>query len=207
MSLQAPLNRWVLRADLPPVDVYLGHALSHDDAEFFARHPWPLLVVGEPSGEVLSRIRRPETIIEEAGGTEEIDLSMALLAAASLDDFVLPIRTKRQGPGNRVSVGRASDADLVLLHQSVSRYHADISWGADKEHCFLTDLGARNGTFVDDLQISENGRVEIYGGAVLRFGQVSGRFYTPASFLAWLRGGAQRSGGAPTDWPADRDGA
>lgn len=194
----------MLRPELPPLDVYLGHALSHDEEEFFRRHPWPLLIVGEPSPEVLKRIRRPETIIREASGTEEIDLNVALLAAASLDDLVLPIRTKKQGGfSNRVSIGRAADADVVLLHQSVSRYHAELSWGADKETCVLTDLGARNGTFVDELQVSANGRVEVYGGAIIRLGQVAGRFYTPKSFRTWLMNGAPRSGGAPSDWPSD----
>jgi len=54
------------------------------------------------------------------------------------------------GP-NRALVGRASDADVVLPFEEVSRRHALI-WRADNQ-VWIEDLGSANGTEVDGLRI------------------------------------------------------
>jgi len=192
----------MLRPDLAPLDAYLGDAMSLDEAQFLERYPWPVLVIPEPSDDVLQRIRRPETVIQEAGQTmtSEIDMSLAM-TGASLDALCLCARPKRGPASNRVSIGRSPDADLVLLDESVSRFHAELSWGASKEACVLTDLGAKNGTVLDGVQLAPHVRADLFPGAALTFGQVSVRFYSPKSFLRWLLQGAPRSGAAPKQWP------
>lgn len=52
---------------------------------------------------------------------------------------------------NRASIGRASDADVVVPHDDVSRKHALIY----REHgqTWLRDLSSANGTFVDGSRI------------------------------------------------------
>ena len=51
-----------------------------------------------------------------------------------------------------VVVGRASDADVVVDDPGASRRHARIVRGADGEFV-LTDLGSRNGTYVNGLKV------------------------------------------------------
>ena len=154
------------------------------------------------SPDVLFRIRRPETIIQESTSrTMEIDLLSQALVGASLDALCLEVRPKRGPRSNRTSVGRSPDADIVLLDESVSRFHAEISWGESREKCFVTDLGARNGTFLDNVRLSADGRGELYPGAVVGFGAVVTRFYSPTAFLAWLKTGAPRAGASPGRWP------
>jgi len=54
------------------------------------------------------------------------------------------------GP-NRALVGRASEADVVLPFEEVSRRHALI-WRADNQ-AWIVDLGSANGTEVDGIRI------------------------------------------------------
>ncbi len=191
----------MLRDNLAPLDAYLADAASLSRAEFLARYAWPMLVVPEPSPDVLFRIRRPETLIQESTTTSEIDLSSQALVGASLDALCLEVRPKRGQHTNRVSLGRSPDADIVLLDESVSRFHAEILWGEDRDRCFVNDLGARNGTFLDDVRLTAHGRAELYPGAVLTVGALVTRFYSPAAFLTWIETGAPRAGASPGRWP------
>ncbi len=193
----------MLRPDLAPLDAYLGDAISLSSEVFVARYPWPVLVIPEPSKDVLSRLRRPETVIQEAAVntlTAEITLSPNM-TGASLDALCLMARPKRGTASNRVSMGRSPDADVVFLDESVSRFHAELSWGASKEECVLTDLGAKNHTWLDGVQLAPQLRADLFSGAVVVLGSLAMRFYSPAAFLKWLNQGAPRFGAAPGSWP------
>lgn len=50
------------------------------------------------------------------------------------------------GPGERLTIGRGHDADVVLVHPDVSRRHAELSW--DGRVARLRDLGSSNGTWI-----------------------------------------------------------
>lgn len=192
----------MLRPDLPPLDSYLADALQLPADAFLARYPWPMLVVPEPSADVKYRRRRPETLLHPIGQpTMEIKLPNHGLAGASLDALCLQVRPRKGEQGNRISLGRSHDADVVLLDESISRYHSEIIWGADRERCVLADLGAKNGTFMDGVRLSANGRAELYSGAVLMFGALVTRFYSPKAFLSWLSTGAPKVGASPATWP------
>ncbi len=66
------------------------------------------------------------------------------------------------------SVGRRTDADIVLVAASVSRDHAELTWANDEWQ--VRDLGSRNGTHIDGIRV--RGRATVRDGAYLRFGQV-----------------------------------
>lgn len=64
----------------------------------------------------------------------------------------------------RVTVGRAADCDLQILHEGVSRHHAKISV---RDGCvMLTDLSSHNGTFVNKSRIE---RRVLESGDILQF--------------------------------------
>ena len=198
----------MFRSNLPPLDAYLADAMSLGAEAFYDKHPWPMLVIAEPSEEILFKIRRPETLIAQAQDfgepTCDIDPSLARMVGASLDAMVLALRPREKDEDalvHRISVGRATESDVVLIDESVSRSHAIIEWDPKKRSSELTDLNARNGTAVDGRRLPEGGRVVLVPGAVVRFGALSTRYYTPNAFLAWLNTGAPRSGASPTGWP------
>ena len=69
---------------------------------------------------------------------------------------------------NRSLVGRGGDADVALLHPSVSTRHA-LVWFEDGS-AWVRDLGSTTGTFVDGGPVS--GATRVPPEAKLRFGAV-----------------------------------
>lgn len=75
-------------------------------------------------------------------------------------------------PGERLRIGRAPDADLVLPHGSVSRRHAELSPAPDGTWR-LADASSKNGTFVDGGRITD---AALSCTSWLRFGDVHCEF-------------------------------
>jgi hypothetical protein len=69
-------------------------------------------------------------------------------------------------------IGRKEPAELLVLHASVSREHAEIT--AHTEGWRIRDLGSRNATHVDNVKLP--GRGALPDGAIVRIGQVGFRF-------------------------------
>src|SRR5688500_2443703 len=66
---------------------------------------------------------------------------------------------------DELSIGTADGNDLVLTDPSVSRHHCALH--ADERGLSITDLGSRNGTFVDGVELISG---FVHGGARLRVG-------------------------------------
>ncbi len=79
----------------------------------------------------------------------------------------------------RQSVGRSLDCDLQIVHETVSRQHAELFGKAGRIH--VRDLDSRNGTFIDGKRISES---PLPRGAVVRFGKVNVRVVTQSDLIA-----------------------
>jgi hypothetical protein len=67
-----------------------------------------------------------------------------------------------------VRIGRATDNDLAIDHQRVSRYHAHVrrvaaSW-------LVYDLESTNGTYVDGQRLAADRPLALHPGSVLRLG-------------------------------------
>ena len=68
-----------------------------------------------------------------------------------------------------VKIGRASPAEVVLPHKSISREHCIV--GLANDELIVTDLNSTNGTYVDGVRISRATILPV--GSVLQLGQVS----------------------------------
>ena len=62
-----------------------------------------------------------------------------------------PLRGVTHSIRKRVSIGRASSSDVQLVHDGISRQHAQII--VDQDRHVLQDLDSSNGTFVDEQRI------------------------------------------------------
>lgn len=66
-------------------------------------------------------------------------------------------------------IGRDADIDFCLPHKTVSRKHARIEVDSTGEKIYLTDLGSRNGTAVNERKVE--GRTPVHLGDAIMFGQ------------------------------------
>ena len=71
--------------------------------------------------------------------------------------------------GDKISIGRSKDNDLVIEEETVSRKHAELS--RYNEGWLLNDLGSTNGTFYNGQRITSP--ILIHPGDKIRFGNVS----------------------------------
>jgi hypothetical protein len=191
----------MLRPDLIPIEIYLADALSYDFLGFCAHHPWPVLVIPEPDWEKIRQLGRPETLGGSALFERLLDPDRPGTDGASLDALALPLRPKGGGDPSRITLGRAPDADVILLDDTISKHHAEISWELERERCRITDLGSKNGTHIDSIRIEPRVHADLLSGAVVAFGSLLTRYYPPRAFYEWLGSGAARSGAAPAAWP------
>lgn len=69
------------------------------------------------------------------------------------------------------TIGREKDNNIVMMHGSLSRQHAEVTIGYN--HVAITDLRSLNGTFVNDVKID---RCELKDGDSIRFGNLVLKF-------------------------------
>jgi hypothetical protein len=60
-----------------------------------------------------------------------------------------------------VSLGRSRDCDIVVADASVSKHHATLELDTFNGEFFLTDLGSRNGTFVNGTRVGSGHRTPV----------------------------------------------
>lgn len=75
----------------------------------------------------------------------------------------------RMGPGQQVRIGRHASNDLVLADDTVSRFHAVISWDPDEDRPYVEDNGSANGVEVDGDLIEV--RCHLPGGNQITIGR------------------------------------
>lgn len=85
-------------------------------------------------------------------------------------------RTQDDTFNDRVSVGRATNKDIVLRHPNVSKLHAwfevDESGGI-----YVADAGSSNGTFLNHARLPSRELTPVDAGHHLRFGSVEAVVY------------------------------
>jgi len=91
--------------------------------------------------------------------------------------------------GRAVSLGRASECDLVLEHASVSRRHAELAHAGD--HWRVRDLGSKNGVRIGGARVMEgrvaNGQWFSVGDVFCEFDEVGETVAAAAADRAQVR--------------------
>ena len=73
---------------------------------------------------------------------------------------------------DRVTIGRATNNDIVLWHESVSKMHAFFRHDEDRGW-LLEDAGSTNGTLADGVVLAAGDAVLIKSGSSIVFGSLS----------------------------------
>jgi hypothetical protein len=152
--------------------------------DFIALHPYAFLVsaVGATASQPLSIVKPTEfrTVTHREYNTVKIEVPDM---EASL---VLPLRKGEGRPfPERISVGRATNCDVVIRDASVSKLHGHFrDVGADT--AFFTDGKSSNGTRLDGTLIQPGVATEIRRHTLLCFGRVQLMFMSPGDVYDWL---------------------
>ncbi len=96
--------------------------------------------------------------------------------------------TKRSNAfGVGVTLGRATNNDLVVDQASISRFHAFFQEDPKTHVWHVVDAQSANGTFLGDGQLIPNRPAPLHDHAQLRFGDVDLRFFSPTAFEEFVR--------------------
>jgi pSer/pThr/pTyr-binding forkhead associated (FHA) protein len=83
-------------------------------------------------------------------------------------------------------IGRSSSCDVVINDYSVSKVHARLTHDDRLKRTMVTDLGSRNGTFMDEHRL-EHGRPSlIRSGDEIRLGRLSFTYLEPVDLYQAL---------------------
>lgn len=149
--------------------------------EFVTRHPYPFLLKRQPTPSQTS-IKVPENLDDFDGErpsfhTDVVDVGTVKppaphkLAGAT----VLPVVKKPTNPfPDRISVGRATNCDVVIRDNSVSKLHGHFVVTA--EHTEFVDLKSANGTKINGKLVPKRTAVRCSSGDTIVFGGVAVQF-------------------------------
>ena len=73
-------------------------------------------------------------------------------------------------------IGRSSNCEIAILNPSISRHHAVIGFSLTQGF-YITDVGSRNGTFVNRQRIPNLERRSITDGDLISFSQIQVEFF------------------------------
>jgi hypothetical protein len=108
-------------------------------------------------------------------------------STASLSLIVYPVRRNGHSAGHLITVGRAPDNDVVVPDASISRFHAYVKEGADRQW-LIQDAGSTNGTSVNGHSVPRQGNgspIALNSGDDVRLGQVELTFLDADSLLSF----------------------
>ncbi len=97
---------------------------------------------------------------------ERSSFQVVFEAAGKQNSFEIDFTKKK-----RFSVGRAKESDLSINDKSVSKIHASLVLGSEKQ-LMVADTGSTNGTFIDERRIAYGKAFEIADGTRVRFGTI-----------------------------------
>lgn len=99
-------------------------------------------------------------------------------------------KSDRNTWARRISVGRATNNDLIIRHESVSKLHAHFHYGTmvrlDESHnatLMLDDVGSANGTRVNDKPLKRDMARPVYVNDRIAFGEIKCRLLDAAALF------------------------
>lgn len=155
----------------------LSRIAASMNAEGFVKQLGPFAIAQRPPDAVVQQkalmLGAKRTVAVKRGSTGFQDELSLLL---ELDDLMVTTLPPVSA-GEKLTVGRLPDCDVVIDDPSVSKHHADLSW--DGTTAWIEDKGSSNGTWVngDELHI----KLALKDGDVVAFGDASYCYFTTAT--------------------------
>ncbi len=201
------------------VDKYRKIAATLTRAEFLAEFPSPVFVIreivggrltdrittpdrGEPDKHAKSAARpaaaraaRIKSRTLEHLRPDEIDDPRSddvLVTRRLQQEFCAAIRKGSTTPRDQpITIGRFTDADVVLNDYTVSKVHAWFTIDPMLGHYRVSDAGSTNGTRVGERRLESNKPTLINSGDRVTFGRLICDFLTADDFHRWLTVGVE----------------
>src|SRR5262249_15244888 len=156
---------------------YIAKALRAPQDKFVATCPFPFLI---------GKVQFVEE--EESTRTGSFDTKEEHGELFAPNDrarpLVLAVRKKKSVFADMITVGRASNNDVVVRARGVSKFHAFFRVQAG--HAELADAGSRNGTWIGRLRLPSKGSASaVKSGDSVRFGSLEFRFLDAAAL--WIQ--------------------
>jgi len=173
-------------------DLYLplkAAAEKLDEAEFVRRHGGWYIFCRMPDAQVstLPFVTQLHTISADGKLPPEPD------KPAPAERIWRVEKSPRNSWRGRISVGRATNNDIVIRHESVSKLHAHFTpatteptTGGPPPSYLLTDAGSSNGTEVNDTTLTADVPAPIRNRDRVAFGLINGRFLDAATLRSEL---------------------
>lgn len=98
--------------------------------------------------------------------------------------------SKRPGANafaHMITIGRASNNDIEIKSEGVSKFHAYIRHQPGGE-AQLTDAGSTNGTFIQGEALAERGTASVAPKDRLTLGGIKATYHSPQTFYEYLLG-------------------
>jgi hypothetical protein len=93
--------------------------------------------------------------------------------------------TSTASRGNRISLGRALSADIILRHSSISKFHAYV--GQEDGTWHLVDAESKNGTLLNGARLAPRRREALEIGDQISFGSIEAVFLDAGTLWRVLR--------------------
>ncbi|MHC5019425.1 MAG: FHA domain-containing protein [Planctomycetota bacterium] len=156
-------------------------ARKHLEKSAFVRtFPYPFLVESE-SIEPTATDRDFETV--SSGSTTDRE-RFAQSLQVTLQSRLIPVVKDPAMPfPDKITVGRTVNNDLCLRHTSISKFHAYFTVDPNTFDVTVVDAGSTNGTFVNNVRLSNMGKRTLTNGDALSFGGESDYLFLFAADL------------------------
>ncbi len=134
---------------------------------FVKTHPYPFLVELDPSPEDENG-QSFETLASKGQSDRS---SFQRSAQIDMNSRIFRIAKREKGSfGEKISVGRTLNNDIVLRHSSISKFHAYFSCEDVRYAYYVTDVGSMNGTRVEEVPLTPMKKTEVHNGNKISFG-------------------------------------
>lgn len=153
--------------------------------DFIALHPYAFLI--SASGAAGAAANKPMPVVKPTEFRTVTHKEYAAKAESNLElPLILPLRKGEGRPfPERISVGRATNCDVVIRDASISKLHGHFR-DVTAESAFFTDAKSSNGTRLDGTLVPPGVATEIRRNMLLSFGRVQLMFMSPSDVYDWL---------------------
>lgn len=174
----------VLREGRSVLQEFVAGEFGHTLQEFRARHPHPFLLLqsGQACGANDTSFHTAFTAEERTVRSPRPSRARAARdAEASVRELLVPVARRPASPFvGKVTVGRASNNDVRLPFEQVSKLHAWFVEPSGGGGFALVEAGSTNGTTLNTVALAPGMPVDVRDGDEIDFGGgLPFTFYTP----------------------------